>query len=264
MIGLFLGSTDFPKIILDTIKKKKKKKYFIIDLTKNNFFKKNKNSYFISIGKFGQILNLIKEKNCKKVLFAGKIEKPKLSNLKFDLKGIFYLPRIIKASKLGDAAILKELMKILNENKIKVINSNFFNPELTLSKGNISKLKPDKLDDINIKKGIKVLYKLNAHNHVQGLVIKNNTIITKETSKGTKKMLQLINRNQAKGGILIKFPKRKQDLRADLPTVGLETLKDCKKGNLKGIVLKSNQNIFMDKKRCINFANKHKIFINII
>ena len=155
-------------------------------------------------------------------------------------------------------------MKILNENKIKVINSNFFNPELTLSKGNISKLKPDKLDFINIKKGIKVLYNLNAHNHVQGLVIKNNTIITKETSKGTKKMLQLINRNQAKGGILIKFPKRKQDLRADLPTVGLDTLKDCKKSNLKGIVLKSNQNIFMDKKRCVNFANKHNIFINII
>ena len=264
MIGLFLGSTDFPKIILDTIKKKKKKKYFIIDLTKNNSFKKNKNSYFISIGKFGQILNLIKEKNCKKVLFAGKIEKPKLSNLKFDLKGIFYLPRIIKASKLGDAAILKELIKILGENKIKVIKSNFFNPELTLSKGNISKSKPSKLDLINIKKGIKALYLLSAHNHAQGLVIKDNVVITKETSKGTKKMLQSIHKKKAVGGILIKLPKKKQDLRADLPTVGLDTLKDCKKSNLKGIVLKSNQNIFLDKKRCVNFANKHNIFINII
>ena len=263
MIGLFLGSTDFPKIILDTIKEKKKK-YFIIDLTKNNFFKKEKNNHFVSIGKFGQILNLIKEKNCKKVLFAGKIEKPKLSNLKFDVKGIFYLPRIIKASKLGDAAILKELIKILAENKIKLIKSNFFNPELTLTKGNISKLKPDKLDYVNIKKGIKALHHLNAHNHVQGLVIKDDAIIRKETSKGTKKMLQSINKNQAKGGILIKFPKKKQDLRVDLPTVGLDTLKDCKKSNLKGIVLKSNQNIFMDKKRSIYFANMNKIFINII
>ena len=75
MIGLFLGSTDFPKKILKTIKEKKKA-YFIIDLTKNNFFKKDKNSYFISIGKFGQILDLIKERKCKKVLFAGKIDKP--------------------------------------------------------------------------------------------------------------------------------------------------------------------------------------------
>jgi UDP-2,3-diacylglucosamine hydrolase len=236
MIGLFLGSTDFPKKILDKIKKKKTK-YFIIDLTKKNLFKKDRNSYFISIGKFGQILNLIKKKNCKKVLFAGKIEKPKLSNLKFDVRGIFYLPRIIKASKLGDAAILKELIKILHENKIKVIKSNFFNSELTLSKGNISKLKPNNQDYINIKKGVKVLYNLNSLNHVQSLVIKDNVIITKETIKGTKKMLQSIDKKKSKGGILIKFPKKGQDLRADLPTIGLDTLKDCKKSNLKGIVL---------------------------
>ena len=61
MIGLFLGSTDFPKQILNRVKKHKKK-YFIIDLTKRNIFKKDKNSYFISIGKFGEILNLIKKK----------------------------------------------------------------------------------------------------------------------------------------------------------------------------------------------------------
>ena len=263
MIGLFLGSTDFPKKILNKIRKTKKN-YFIIDLTRNNIFKKDKNSYFISIGKFGKILDLIKEKKCKKVLFAGKIDKPKILNLKLDLKGIYYLPRIVKSSKLGDASILKELIKILKENKIKVIKSNFFNPELTLQRGNFSKLRPNKLDLINIKKGIKFLNNLNPHNHVQGLVIKNNTVIKKETLKGTKKMLQSIKNVKKFGGILVKFPKKKQDLRADLPTIGIDTLKDCKKAKLKGIVLKSNQNIFMDKRKCINFANKHKIFIKVV
>ena len=263
MIGLFLGSTDFPKKILIKIKKKQKK-YFIVDLTRDNSFKKDKNSYHISIGKFGQILKLIKEKKCKNVLFAGKIDKPKISTLKVDIKGIYYLPRIIKAFKFGDAAILKELIKILKENKIKVIKSNCFNPELTLNKGNFSKTKPSKLDLISIKKGIRSLNNLNAYNHVQGLVIRNNKIIIKETSEGTKKMIQSINIFKNPGGILIKFPKKKQDLRADLPTVGLETFKDCKKANLKGIVLKSNQNIFMDKIKCINFADNNKIFIKVI
>ena len=263
MIGLFLGSTDFPKKILNKIKEKKKA-YFIIDLTKNNFFKKDKNSYFISIGKFGKILNLIKEKKCRNVLFAGKIDKPKILNIKLDLKGIYYFPRIVKASKLGDASILKELIKILKENKIKVIKSNFFNPELTLQKGNYSNLKPNKLDSISIKRGINSLNNLNPHNHVQGLIIKNNTVIKKETLKGTKKMLQSIDTVKNSGGILIKFPKKKQDLRADLPTIGLDTLRDCKKAKLKGIVLKSNQNIFMNKKMCIDFANKNKIFIKVI
>ena len=263
MIGLFLGSTDFPKIILHKIKKKNKK-YFIIDLTRNNFFKKNKNSYFISIGKFGKILNLIKKKKCKKVLFAGKIDKPKITNVKFDVKGIYYLPRIIKASKLGDAAILKELIKILEENKIKVIKSTFFNPDLTLKKCNFSKIKPNNIDLLNIKKGIKSLNNLNSHDHVQGLIVRNNKVIKKENLGGTKEMLQSIDKTKNPEGILIKFPKKKQDLRADLPTIGLDTFKDCKKANLKGIVLKSNQNIFMEKKNCIRFANKNLMFIKII
>ena len=263
MIGLFLGNTDFPKKILDKVKKKKIK-YFIIDLTQNNIFKKDQYCKYISIGKFGQILNLIKEKKCKKVLFAGKIDKPKFSNLKFDLMGIYYLPRVIKASKLGDAAILKELIKILSENKIKVIKSNFFNPELTLLKGNFSKIKPNKIDLINISKGVKSLNRLNAHNHVQGLIVRNSSIIAKETSMGTKKMILSISKSRKSHSILIKFPKKKQDLRADLPTIGIDTLKDCKKVNIKGVVLKANQNIFLDKKKVITFANKNKMFIKII
>ena len=262
MIGLFLGSTDLPKLILSTIKKKKKK-YFIIDLTKNNKFKKDKNTHFISIGQFGKILSLIKKNKCNKVLFAGKINKPKITSLKLDLKGLYYIPRVIKASKLGDAAILKELIKILAENTIKVIKSNYFNPELTLPKGNYTKNKPDKNDLIEIKKGISSLSKLNSYNHTQALVVRNNSIIVKEDSKGTKKMLQSINKIKKNQGILIKFPKKKQDLRADLPTIGFDTIKDCKKANLKGVVLKADQNIFLNKKKSISFANKNKIFITV-
>jgi len=76
-------------------------------------------------------------------------------------------------------------------------------------------------------------------------------------------MLLSINKTKNKQGILIKFPKKKQDLRADLPTIGLDTIKDCKKANLKGLVLKANQNIFLDKVKSVIFANKNKIFITI-
>ena len=263
MIGLFLGETSFPKVILKKLKKNKKR-YLIIDLTNKNIYKKDKNCHFISIGKFGKILKLLKEKKCKKALFAGRIKRPKISNLKLDIRGIFYIPRIIKAAKLGDAAILKELIKILAENNITVIKSNFFNPELTLPRGNFSKVKPSKDDLENIKNGTVSLSKLSTHNHVQGLVIRNNSVIAKETLKGTKKMLQSIKDIKKTHSILIKLPKKNQDLRVDLPTIGIDTLKDCKKVNIKGIVLKANQNIFLDKKKVITFANKNKMFIKII
>ncbi len=260
MIGLFLGEKKLPLEILKSLKKKKIK-YFIIDLSKNNKFKKDKNSYFINIGKFGKILELIKSKKCNKVLFAGNIIKPRISKLKLDLKGFYYIPRIIKASKLGDAAILKELIKILSENKIKVIKLNTFNPELTLSKGCYTKLKPSMTDKFIMKKGIEALNRSNSFNHVQALVINNHKIISIEKRTGTKDMLKSIRNNNLKNKLLIKMPKSKQDLRVDLPTFGLDTLKDCKKANIKGIVVKAGQNIFLDKRKGLQFANKNNIFV---
>ena len=233
MIGLFFGETIFPKLILKSIKKKQLK-YSIIDLSKNSIYKKDKYSYSLSIGQFGKILKLLRQKKCKKVIFAGKIDKPKFSELKLDATGIYYIPRIIRAV--------------------------YFNPELSLPRGNYSKIKPTKQDLIDIKYGIKALKKSNAHDHVQAVVSRNGNIL-KETNKGTKKMLQSIKKNNSKSGVLIKFPKKKQDLRADLPTIGIETFKDCKRAGLKGVVLKRNQNIFLEKRKCINYANKNKMFI---
>ena len=261
MIGLFLGDTDFSEIVLKKIIKLNKK-YFIIDFSKKNKFKKDKNSYRISIGKFGKIINLIKKNKSNKVLFAGKIVKPKLSSLRLDLKGIYYMPSIIKASKLGDAAIIKAIIRILEIENIKVIPSNFFNPELSLNSGNYTKLKPTLEDIKSIKHGVLYFNQLNSLDHVQALIVKNNKIIASEGNQGTKKMLSKL-KNSSRG-ILIKFPKKKQDLRMDLPTIGLNTLKDCKKYGLKGIVLKSKKNIFLDRSRCMNFANKNKIFIKVI
>ena len=261
MIGLFLGDTDFSDTVLKKIKKLKNE-YFIIDFSKNNKFKKDKNSHRISIGKFGKIIDLIKEKKSKKVLFAGKIAKPKFSTLKLDLKGAYYMPSVIRAARLGDAAIIKVIIKILDNENIKVISSIFFNPELTLKSGNYTKLKPNMSDNSSIKKGITYFNKLNSLDHVQAVIAKDNTILAIEDEQGTKKMLSKLKKKSK--GILIKLPKKKQDLRMDLPTIGLQTLKDCKKYGLKGIVLKSKKNIFLDKAKCINFANKNKIFIKII
>jgi DUF1009 family protein len=261
MIGLIFGDTDFPKEILKTIKKKKIK-YLIIDLSKSKKFKQDRKSYSVSIGQFGKIINILKENNCKKVLFAGKVNKPKFSKLKLDLKGIYYIPRIIKASKLGDAAILREIIKILAQNKIKTENSLTLNPELSLNKGNYSNIKPNKQDQLDIKEAIKTLNNLREYNFSQGVVVRNKKVISIEGKGGTKTMLEKsISKKFRNHGVLVKFPKKKQDLRIDLPTIGLKTLKQSKTAGLKGIIVKNKQHVFLDKSKCINFANKNQMFI---
>ena len=259
-IGLIFGETNFPIQILKKVKKKNLK-YLIIDLTEGKF-KKDKQSYNVSIGQFGKIIKILKENKCKKVLFAGKVKKPNFTKLRLDLKGIYYIPRIIKSSKLGDAAILKEIIKILNQERIKTVSSLTFNPELTLKKGNYSKIKPNNDDKFDIKKAITTLNKLGKYTFSQGVVVRNKKVVVIEGKGGTQNMLKSCKSIKFKNkGVLVKYPKRKQDIRIDLPTVGLKTLTQCKLAGLKGIVLKSKRNVFLEKKKCINFANKNKMFI---
>ena len=263
MIGLILGDTDFPKEIVKKLNKIKKK-YLIIDLSSKNIFKKNSRSYSLSIGEFGKVIKTLKKNKCKRVLFAGKVIKPHFSKIKLDLKGIYYFPRIIKSSKLGDVAILKEIIKILKEEKIDTISSLAFNPELTLKKGTYTKTKPNNEDKIDIRKAILTLNSLGKYNFSQGTVVRNKKVVAVEGKGGTHQRLKKCRINkETKNGVLIKFPKKKQDLRIDLPTVGLKTFTQCKFAGIKGIVLKSKQNVFLEQKKCIRFANKEKMFITV-
>ena len=262
MIGLIFGETHFPIQILKKIRKRHLK-YLIIDLT-NGRFKKDKHSYNVSIGQFGKIIKILKDNKCKKVLFAGKVKKPNFSKLRLDFKGIYYIPRVIKSSKIGDAAILKEIIKILKQEQISTVSSLAFNPELTLKKGNYSKIKPNREDKADINKAIRTLNRLGKYTFSQGVVVRNKKVVAIEGKGGTQKMLKRCKSKKFRNkGVLVKFPKRKQDLRIDLPTVGLRTLTQCKSSNLKGIVLKSKRNVFLERKKCISFANKNKMFITV-
>ena len=267
MIGLVLGDTQLGNLIIKKLRLLKKK-YLIIDISKKKIFKKNRNFFPLSIGQLGKAISILKKYECKKIIFAGKVTTPNFLNTKFDLKALYYLPRIIKGAKKGDASIIKVVIRIFKKEGFKIISSTFFNPELLLKRGNYTKVKPDPLSKADISKGKSIITDLSKRKIGQGVVIRDGHVLTIEGPDGTDNMLSrvdlLFNRFSYKNkrkGILLKFPKRNQDLRVDLPTVGIKTVKKCVKIGLKGIVVKANQNIFLDRSKCINLANKNKMFI---
>ena len=72
---------------------------------------------------------------------------------------------------------------------------------------------------------MKALNKSNQHGHIQAAICRDNLVILEKT-EGTNKMFKKIKKiKNVNSGVLVKFPKKKQDLRIDLPTIGLNTLK---------------------------------------
>ena len=267
MIGLVLGDTQLGKLIIKKLSRLNKK-HIIIDISKKRIFKKNKNSFSLSIGQLGKAIIILRKYNCKKIIFAGRVKRPNFTKTKFDLKAIYYLPKIISSLKRGDSSVIKTIISIFNKEGFNIISSTYFNPELLLKKGNHTKIKPNKINKKDIIKGKYVINDLSQRDVGQAVVVKDDHVIAIEGPKGTdfmlsgaKVLLKNFYSQKKRDGILLKFPNKNQDLRIDLPTVGINTVKKCSKMGLKGIAVKANQNIFLDKSKCIDLANKNKMFI---
>ena len=270
MIGLVLGDTHIGKLIIKKLKTLKKK-FIIIDISKKKIFKKNKETFSLSIGQLGKCISILKSNKCKNVIFAGRVDRPNFSNTKFDFKALYHLPKIIKETKKGDAYIINFITNLFIKEGFKIISQTFFNMELVLKKGTHTKTKPNKENKNDIIVGKKIINNLKNKNVSQGIVVIKKKIIVSEDLKGTdamltkaQKIIKGIYSKNKRSGILLKLPKPNQDMRTDLPTVGLKTVKKCVKIGLQGIVVKSKYNIFIDKSKCINLANKNNIFINAI
>jgi len=267
MLGLILGDDKLGILITKKLKLLNIK-FVIIDISRNKVFKKENNSFHLTIGKIGKAISLLKKYRCKKIILAGKINMPNFSRTSFDLKALYYLPKIIQGAKKGDAETIKVIINIFKKEGFKVISSTHFNPELMLKKTNLTKTKPNLINKRDILKGRSVINNLNNKEAGQAVVIKNGYILAIEGVEGTdsmlnktKNILKGFSKQKKRSGILLKFPKKKQDLRVDLPTIGMHTLKKCATLGLKGVVLKANKNIFLDRSKCVTFANKNKMFI---
>ena len=271
MIGLVLGDTHIGKVIINKLNKLGKK-FIIIDISKNKIFKSEKKVFPLSIGKLGRCITILKDHNCKEVIFAGRVKRPNFKKIKFDFKALYYLPTIIKESRKGDAYIINFITKLFEKEGFKVVSQTKFNKEIVLKKGTCTLLKPNKADKKNIIIGKKIIYDLKKHGVAQGVIVIENKIISTENYKGTDfminklklKKLILKSNNKDRKGILIKLPKPNQDLRTDLPTIGFKTVQNCIKAGLRGIVIKGKKNIFLDKYKSIKLANKKNFFIHAI
>jgi hypothetical protein len=265
MLGLIVGESSLPNYVINKLLKKNIE-FLILDLTKSYIYKRYKNSYSLKITELGKAISILKKNNCKNVIFIGKVERPDISLLKFDRKALFYLPRLFSAFKKGDGNILKEIIKIFKENKLNVVNSMKFTPELIFKDKSINKLKINNTDKGSISKGVKIIKSLSKYDIGQSVVINNGYVLAIEGPEGTdetiKRSLHLSKKYKLKNkSILIKFPKANQDLRIDLPTIGFDTIKNCIKANIKGIAVKRSQNIILDKDKIINLVKKNNFFI---
>jgi len=267
MIGLLIGDGNLPKILIKKLQLKKIK-FIVVNLSK----KKNSKNFFynFNISQFSKIVETLKKNNCKEVILAGKVTRPRIEDIRIDFSIMKILPKIILSLKKGDSHALDFVINYLNQMNMKVVSCTKYLPEL-LAENFVNKFKLTKQDLRDVEKGKAILNHVNKKYDIgQSIIVNKGLVVGMEAAEGTDEMIlksssimKKINKKMP-SGVLIKVPKKIQDLRVDLPTIGYNTIRNCIKIGLRGIALKKNQNIFLDQEKSLNLIKKNNFFITVI
>lgn len=262
--GLIIGGGLLP---FEILAKYKKDEIFIIALKEaeiNLDLLKEYHFEIISFVKVGKIMKVLKQRNIKEVCFAGNVKKPSFTAIKPDFTGFLLLLKLLKLKNKGDNNILKTIIEFINSRGFIVKSATETAPEIIMKKGVLTKTSPSKMEEESIKIGFDLLKAISIFDVGQACVVQENLIIGIEGFEGTDGLLKRCSEIKHKSKnppILVKSAKEGQNLKIDMPTIGLKTIINLHQYGYKGIAVKAETSIFLEQKEAIDFANKNDIFI---
>jgi len=239
--------------------------YFVLAVTGNaseGDFSPDIPHKFIRIGQAGTGLKHLRDEKVQDIVMIGTIRRPSLADLVPDLRTAAFFSKIGLKS-LGDDGILRALIKEIEGEKMKVVGIHEIMPDLLLSSGVLTKKKPDKQALADIKRGVQAALKLGELDIGQSVVVQQGLVLGLEGIEGTDELIKRCGTYKRKGdgGVLVKLRKTTQDMRVDLPTIGVNTIENAHQSGLKGLAVHAGNALIADKKSVIELANKYKMFL---
>ena len=115
----------------------------------------------------------------------------------------------------------------------------------------------------DIRRGIAVARALGAVDVGQGCVVQQGIVLAVEAAEGTDAMLARCAAlaRPGRGGVLVKLVKPGQDRRADLPTIGPETLRGAAEAGLRGVAFEAGGTILAERDAAVAAADAAGLFL---
>ena len=194
-----------------------------------------------SFEKLGALFQGLLDLSVTEVVFAGSMVRPALNPSEFDMKMTALAPRLMAAMGQGDDALLREVAAVFEEEGFAVKAAHEVAPMLLLPADTHIGPPPDKQDVADAQKGLDILTTLAPMDVSQAAVVAGGQVLGIETVQGTDAMLAYVAQTPAHlrraKGVLVKGPKQGQDMRFDVPTIGVGTVRNAAKAGLAGIYI---------------------------
>ncbi|WOI52752.1 LpxI family protein [Parvularcula sp. LCG005] len=225
------------------------------------------------IAEVGKILRRLKESGCDAIVMAGLVHRPNFKTLRPDWRGAALLPKVVKAARGGDGALLDVLVETFGAEGFLVVGAEEVAGNLRAPQGPLGQHSPDDDAMSDIRKAARVIAALGPFDVGQGAVVRNGLVLAVEAAEGTDQMLQRCAAlpDDVKGyepdqphgprGVLLKRPKPGQELRVDLPTIGERTIRGAASAGLAGIAIAAEGALIIERDAVVELADTLGLFV---
>jgi DUF1009 family protein len=219
---------------------------------------------WLRIAKFGTFARAARAAGCHELVLIGSLVRPAFWQLRFDLTTLKLLPRIAAAFRGGDDHLLSSGARLIEEQGFRVLGAHEVAPEILVPEGTLGQR-----DRADIALGLDYLHATGPFDVGQAVVVAGRHVLAVEAAEGTDQMLERIAALRASGrirastvgGVLVKAPKRGQDLRFDMPSIGPLTVEGAARAGLAGIAVVAGGSIVAEPERLVQAADTANIFV---
>ena len=217
---------------------------------------------FARMGEVGKILKAFQKNGVQDIVLAGGIKRPSFKELIPDWEGMKIVTRLA-FKKMSDDNLFRAVINEIEGYGFKVLGIEEVVPEMLFAEGLYGKVKPSSEDRDDIERGVTVAKALGAVDVGQAVVVQEGMVLAVEAIEGTDMMLSRAAsvKKEGKAPVMVKVLKPGQDLRVDLPAIGLQTIEQLKKYGIKGIAVEAGGILLIEREKVIKMADEAGIFI---
>lgn len=268
-LGIIAGGGDLPKAIVESARESGRKIFVIGLVGSADDWVGGAPHEWASLGEVGKILKALRAAGCEEVVLAGKLARPKFSEIKLDAKALLVAPRIVSAARKGDDALLRAVVETFERDGFKAVGAHEAAPGLLASAGALGRVKPSDENDEDIAAAFRIVRRLGELDVGQAAVVCDGLPLAVEAAEGTDRMLARIAElpENIRGtpahrkGVLVKAPKPIQDRKTDLPVIGVQTVRNVAAVGLAGIAVEAGGALILGKQVVMEEADRLGLFV---
>jgi len=214
---------------------------------------------WIKVGELGKIIDVFKAYNVREAVMAGGINRIRLfGGVKLDARGAALLYRL-RSTK--DDVIMRGIADELAREGVNIIPCTLYFEDCMVKEGVLTKALPTEEQREDVRVGIDAIRAMGGQDIGQLVVVREGVIVAVEAVEGSDAAILRGGALGGKGTVIVKCAKPTQDMRFDVPTVGLRTIETMVKAGAKVLALEASRSLIVDEKQVLALADKHQIVV---